>query len=114
LFAGVPPATLANILQKEIQAIDKAVARFPIDTVVHQLGEQTSERRFDAFLLGSFATAALFLSAIAVFVLLHQIVAQRTGEIGLGMALGAAPASVMLIPIRLDRGPAQYLPPLPT
>jgi len=30
------------------------------------------------------------------------------------MALGAIPASVMLILISLDRGPAQYLPPLPT
>jgi ABC-type antimicrobial peptide transport system permease subunit len=98
--ARVPPAALANIVQKEVQAIDKNVARFPIDTVVHQLGEQTSERRFDAFLLGSFAAAALFLSAIGVFVLLRQIVAQRTGEIGVRMALGATPASVIAMLLR--------------
>lgn len=90
----------ASSVQKEIQAIDKSVARFPIDTVAHQLGEQFSERRFDAFLLGRFAAAALFLSATGVFVLLRQVVAQRTAEIGVRMALGATPASVISILLR--------------
>ena len=98
--ASVAPASLANLVQKQVQAIDNNVARFPIDTVVHQLGEQTSERRLDAFLLGSFAAAALFLSAIGVFILLHQIVAQRTGEIGVRMALGATPGSVVVMLLR--------------
>ena len=97
---SIDPVTIANTVQRELQALDKSVARFPVDTVVHQLGEQTSERRFDTFLVGSFAAAALFLSAIGVYMLLHHVVAQRTGEIGVRMALGATPGTVVAMLLR--------------
>ncbi|HKE23686.1 MAG TPA: ABC transporter permease [Bryobacteraceae bacterium] len=94
------PAVLANIVRSEIQAADKTVARFRIATVTQELREQTGERRFDTFLLGGFALAALFLSSIGVYALLHQVVIERTGEIGVRMTLGATPRSVMTLVLR--------------
>jgi predicted permease len=94
------PAALANIVQSEIQAVDRSVPRFRIASVVRELDQQTGERRFDTFLVSSFALAALLLSAIGVYVLLHHVVVQRTTEIGVRMALGATPGAVTALLLR--------------
>ncbi len=91
------PLAMASIVQRQIQAIDKTVAKFKIATVTEELGEETGERRFDTFLLGSFALAALFLAAIGIYGLLHHTVVQRTNEIGVRVALGARPGEVMAL-----------------
>jgi len=94
-----PPA-MAAAIQSEIQMRDKTVAKFRIATVEHELGEQTGERRFDTFLVGSFAFGALLLSAIGIYGLLHHVVVQRTNEIGVRIALGARPGTVMALMLR--------------
>lgn len=71
-----------------------------IATVTQELADQTGERRFDTFLVGSFALAALLLSAIGIYALLHFVVVQRTNEIGVRMALGATSASVTTMLLR--------------
>jgi putative ABC transport system permease protein len=71
-----------------------------VDIVSQQLMEETGERRFDTFLVSSFAIAALLLSAIGIYGLLHHSVVQRTNEIGVRMALGARPVAVMRMVLR--------------
>ena len=94
------PVHMATLVRSEIQAVDKSVAKFKISTVLAELDEQTSERRFYTFLIGSFASAALFLSAIGIYGLLHQLVVQRTNEIAVRMALGARPAEIQAFVLR--------------
>ncbi len=94
------PATLAAAIQSEIQSIDRSVAKFAIATVDERLGDQTAERRFDTSLIGVFAFAALFLSAIGIYGLMHHTVAQRFTEIGVRMALGASPKLVVTMVLK--------------
>ncbi len=94
------PAAIASVVRSEIQAIDKSVAKFKVATVSQELVEETADRRFDTFLVSSFAIAALLLSAIGIYGLLHHSVVQRTNEIGVRVALGARPAVVMGMVLR--------------
>ena len=94
------PAAIASTVRTEIQSLDKSVAKFNVATVTRQLAEETGERRFDTFLIGSFAIAALLLSAVGIYGLLHHSVVQRFNEIGVRVALGASPAEVMGLLLR--------------
>jgi predicted permease len=97
---GPDSAAMADIVQREIQALDRSVARFRIGTATQDLADETGEGRFDTFLVSGFALAALFLSAIGVYVLLHYMVVQRTNEIGVRMALGSTPKAVTVLLLR--------------
>ena len=59
-----------------------------------------SQRRFTAFLLGSFAALAVILAAIGVHGLLSYNVARRRQEIGIRMALGAGRGAVLGLILR--------------
>jgi putative ABC transport system permease protein len=94
------PMAIAGAIRSRIQAIDKTVARFNIATVDQQLGEQTAERQFDTFLISTFAFAAVFLSAIGIYGLLHQMVVQRRNELGVRLALGATRSGIASLVVR--------------
>jgi putative ABC transport system permease protein len=64
------------------------------------LDRSVGPRRLTAILLGWFAGVALLLSTIGVFGLVSFMIAQRTQEIGIRVALGAAPSRVLALVFR--------------
>jgi ABC-type antimicrobial peptide transport system permease subunit len=62
--------------------------------------QSTAYERFETQLLTYFAIAALLLSAIGLYATLSEMVARRTSEIGLRLALGALPSDIFQLVLK--------------
>lgn len=93
--ADGPPLALAPAVRAEIRALDASGPITELSTVEAEIGESLAVRRFQALLLSLFSVLAVLLAAVGIFGLMGQLVASRTAEIGLRMALGATPRNVL-------------------
>jgi putative ABC transport system permease protein len=89
------PATLGPAVVKAIQEIDPDQPVYHTQTMNDVVSASVGQRRFAALLLVVFAVFSLGLAAVGVYGLVAQSVVQRRRELGLRMAIGASPSSVL-------------------
>ena len=98
--AGPSPLSLAADVRAQVAVLDLSAAIGTIQRVSDALARSYGDRRALSWLLGVFAALALALTLLGIASVVSFTVAQRVGEIGLRVALGARPAEVVELIVR--------------
>jgi putative ABC transport system permease protein len=94
------PAAMIPAVRKAITAVMPGLPLYDVQTMEQRIGGSWARHRFDAILFAAFGIAALLLAAVGTFAVVSYAVAQRTREMGIRLALGARPESVVRLVLR--------------
>jgi len=95
-----PAGQMAGVLRETVKAIDPNLAVASVRSMEEMLDGTLAPRRFQMTLLAGFAGVALVMAAVGLFGVMAYLVAQRTHEIGLRMALGAGRSDILRMVLR--------------
>jgi putative ABC transport system permease protein len=94
------PTAFVPVARADLASLDRELPIAALRTMDEVVGRSITQRRFMMVLLAAFAMVAVLLAAIGVYGVLAYVVSQRTQEIGLRLAIGAAPDDVVRLFLR--------------
>lgn len=94
------PLALAGEVRRAVATVDPQLAVYGVEPMQETLDRSVAERKFALMVMAAFALVTILLALIGVYGVVSYAAAQRSREIGIRQALGAAPASAVLLVLR--------------
>ncbi len=101
-------ASLAPVLRQAAQEVDPGLDLLNPTTMHDLMGRPLARPRFNAGLLAVFSASAVLLTALGLYGLTSFVVAQRRREIGIRLALGAAPRQIVRLFLKRSLVPVAF------
>jgi predicted permease len=100
LKTAADPGSVVRALREEISRLDPDLAVFDVHSMSERIDLSLSSRRTSMLLANAFGGVALFLASLGIYGVLAYLVARRTREIGIRVALGSTRAGILRLVLR--------------